>query len=155
MANGKEKLDGKDRQILNRVTSGMSFDIRVLSERIKQEIQRLRRSGLDEQQIIGVLSRDFESKGRIFGEFQNAVKRGLIGGINQAFRRTGKMGQSLKWISVSKNVCPDYKERAGEVDTYENWVAKGLPASGWSLCKEYCYCQLMPESLDIDENITI
>ena len=103
MANGKEKLDGRDRQILNRVTSGMSFDIRVLSERIKQEIQRLRRSGLDEQQIIGVLSRDFESKGRIFGEFQNAVKRGLIGGINQAFRRTGKMGQSLKWIAISKN----------------------------------------------------
>ena len=155
MANKKENLDERDRQLLNEVALGLSYDIRLFYERIGQEIERLRRSGLDEQQIIGVLSRDFESKGRIFGEFQNAVKRGLIGGINQAFRRTGKMGQSLKWISVSKNVCPDCKERAGEVDTYENWVARGLPASGWSLCKEYCYCQLMPESLDIDENITI
>ena len=155
MANGKEKLDGRDRQILNGVTSGMSFDIRVLSERIKQEVQRLRRSGLDEQQIIGVLSRDFESKGRIFGEFQNAIKRGIVGGINKAFRRTGKMGQSLKWVAVSKNICADCEKRAGEIDTYDNWVVRGLPASGWSICKEYCYCQLMPESLDIDDKITI
>ena len=155
MANGKEKLDGKDRQILNRVTSGMSFDIRVLSERIKQEIQRLRRSGLDEQQIIGVLSRDFESKGRIFGEFQNAVKRGLIGGINQAFRRAGEMGQGLKWIAVSKNICDDCRSRAGEIDTWEGWETRGMPGSGWSICKEYCYCQLMPADMDIDDTIII
>lgn len=151
----QEKLDEQDRRLLTAIIAGMSFDIRIFAQRLGQEVQRLRRSGTDEQSIIGVLEQDFTSNGRIFGELRNAIKRGVIGGINQVFRREGDMGKGLRWVAVSKNICPDCKSRAGEVDTIENWQARGMPASGWSVCKEYCYCQLIPESIEIDDKIQI
>ena len=151
----KRELDEKDRSLLIETALGLSYDIRIFSERLGQEIDRLTRNGLDEQSIIRVLEQDLATNGRIFGELRNSIKRGVTGGVNQAFRRAGEMGQSLKWIAISKNLCDDCRSRAGEVDTWDNWEARGMPASGWSICKEYCYCQLMPESLDIDDTITI
>ena len=151
----KRELDEKDRRLLIETALGLSYDIRIFSERLGQEIDRLTRNGLDEQSIIRVLEQDLATNGRIFGELRNSIKRGVTGGINQAFRRAGEMGQSLKWIAISKNLCDDCRSRAGEVDTWDNWEARGMPSSGWSVCKEYCYCQLMPESLDIDDTITI
>ena len=151
----QEGLDDKDREILLWVTLGLSYDVRIFSERLGQEIERLTRSGVSEQSIIGVLDTDFRGKGRIFGEFVRSVKRGVVGGINQAFRRSGEMGRKLRWITVSKNVCPDCESRAGELDTWEGWESRGMPASGWSVCKEYCYCQLMPEDIEINDTIKI
>ena len=151
----KEGLDDKDREILLWIALGLSYDVRIFSERLGQEIERLTRSGVSEQSIIGVLDTDFRGKGRIFGEFVRSVKRGVVGGINQAFRRSGEMGRKLRWITVSKNVCPDCESRAGELDTWEGWESRGMPASGWSVCKEYCYCQLMPEDIEINATIKI
>ena len=151
----KEGLDDKDREILLWVALGLSYDVRIFSERLGQEIERLTRSGVSEQSIIGVLSTDFRENGRIFGELSNSIKRGVIGGINQAFRRSGEMGRKLRWITVSKNICPDCESRAGELDTWEGWESRGMPASGWSVCKEYCYCQLMPEDIEINDTIEI
>jgi hypothetical protein len=74
-----EELDDKDREILLWVTLGLSYDIRIFAERIGQETERLVRSGVSEQSIIGVLDTDFNQRGRIFGEFRNSIKRGLIG----------------------------------------------------------------------------
>jgi|TARA_R110002051_G_scaffold246446_2_gene306140 hypothetical protein len=149
------ELDDKDREILLWVALGLSYDVRIFSERLKQEIERLTRSGVSEQSIVGVLGADFRGKGRIFGELSNSIKRGVVGGINQAFRRSGEMGRKLRWITVSKNICPDCESRAGELDTWEGWESRGMPASGWSVCKEYCYCQLMPEDIEINDTIKI
>ena len=151
----KRELDEKDRRLLIETALGLSYDIRIFSERLGQEIDRLTRNGLDEQSIIRVLEQDLATNGRIFGELRNSIKRGVTGGVNQAFRRAGEMGQSLKWIAISKNLCDDCRSRAGEVETWDNWEARGMPSSGWRVCKEYCFCQLMPESLDIDDTITI
>ena len=151
----KEGLDDKDREILLWIALGLSYDVRIFSERLGQEIERLTRSGVSEQSIIGVLDTDFRGKGRIFGEFVRSVKRGVVGGINQAFRRSGEMGRKLRWITVSKNVCPDCESRAGELDTWEGWESRGMPASGWSVCKEYCYCQLIPEDIEINDKLKI
>ena len=151
----RRELDEQDRRLLIEIATGMSYDTRIFSERLRQEIERLRRSGVDEQSIIGVLSQDFGSNGRIFGELRNSIKRGVVGGINQAFRRAGEMGQSLRWVAISKNLCDDCRTRAGEIDIWENWEARGMPGSGWSVCKEYCYCQLVPASLDVDDTIRL
>ena len=150
-----EGLDDKDREILLWIALGLSYDIRIFAERIGQEAERLARSGVSQQSIIRVLDTDFNQRGRIFGEFRNSIKRGIIGGINQAFRRAGEMGKKLRWITVSKNVCPDCESRAGQLDTWEGWEARGMPSSGWSVCKEYCYCQLMPEDIEMDDTIEI
>lgn len=149
------KLDEKDRRLFTEIATGLSYDIRIFSERLRQEISRLRRSGVNEQSIIRVLSQDFSTNGRIFGELRNSIKRGVVGGINQAFRRAGEMGESLKWIAVSKNICDDCKSRAGQIDTWQGWEARGMPGSGWSICKEFCYCQLMPANIEVDETIRI
>ncbi len=155
MAKEGTELDGKDRRLLAEIASGMSYDTRIFNQRFRQQIERLRRSGLDEQSIIRVLEQDFVSNGRIFGELRNSIKRGVIGGINQAFRRSGEMGEGLRWIAVSKNICDDCQGVAGEIDTWENWEKRGLPGSGWSICKDNCYCQLVPESMEIDDSIFI
>tara|TARA_R110000744_G_C19115127_1_gene535270 strand:+ start:46 stop:510 length:465 start_codon:yes stop_codon:yes gene_type:complete len=151
----ERELDDKDREILLWIAIGLSYDVRIFSERLGQEVDRLTRSGVSEQSIARVLDTDFRSKGRIFGEFGNSIKRGVVGGINQAFRRAGEMGQKLRWITVSKNICPDCESRAGELDTWEGWESRGMPASGWSVCKEYCYCQLMPEDVEMNDTIKI
>ena len=151
----KEGLDDKDREILLWVTLGLSYDVRIFSERLRQEIDRLTRGGVSEQSIIGVLNTDLGQHGRIFGELRNSIKRGIIGGINQAFRRAGDMGKQLRWVAVSKNLCPDCEDRAGEIDTWEGWISRGMPASGWSICKEYCYCQLIPEDIEVSDKLKI
>jgi len=151
----KEQLDGWDRRLFTAIASRLSYDTRIFSERLRQEIDRLRKAGVGEQQIITILTQDFNNHGRIFGELRNSVKRGVIGGINQAFRRFGDMGGSLKWVAISYNLCPDCKKRAGEVDTWEGWEARGMPASGWSICKEYCYCQLIPVRFDVEDVIKL
>jgi hypothetical protein len=155
MAKKGNELDGKDRRLLAEITTGMSYDSRVFNQRLRQQIERLTKSGLDEQSIIRVLEQDFNTNGRIFGEFRNSIKRGIVGGINQAFRRAGEVGEKLRWVTVSKNPCSDCVSISGEVDSYDNWVARGLPGSGWSLCRENCYCQIIPESVEIEESILI
>ena len=151
----KEKMDDKDRDVLLWVALGLSFDIRIFTERLGQEVERLRRGGVSEQSIIGILSQDLNRHGRIFGEFRNSIKRGVVGGINQAFLRQGEVGRKLRWIAVSKNTCPDCVSRAGQVDTWDGWESRGMPGSGWSICKEFCYCQLIPESMEMDDSIKI
>ena len=155
MPNEKGKLDDKDRDILLWVTAGLSYDARIFAERLRQEIRRLNGSGISEQSIIRSLHEDLRGNGRIFGELKNSIKRGLIGGINQAFRRTGKMGEKLRWIAVSSNLCSDCASRAGEVDTWDGWIARGMPGSGWSICKEFCYCQLVPDSMSVDDKLKL
>ena len=155
MTQEQEVYDDQDRRLLSAVAIGLAFDVRIFTERLGQEVARLTRSGLDEQSIIGIINADYATSGRIFGELKNSIKRGVTGGINQAFRRAGDMGGSLRWIAVSKNICSDCKSRAGQVDTRDSWIARGMPGSGWSICREYCYCQLLPEEIDIDSSIKI
>lgn len=151
----QETLDAKDTEILLLAAFVLSYDVQIFADRLRQEIERLTRNGVSEQSIVGILDTDLKSRGRIFGELSNSIKRGVVGGINQAFRRSGEMGEGLRWIAVSKNICDDCQSVAGEVDTWENWEQRGMPGSGWSICKDSCYCQLVPESMEIDDSIFI
>ena len=155
MPDTKGKLDDKDRAVLLWVTAGLSYDARIFSERLGQEIRRLNESGISEQSIIRSLDADLRGSGRIFGELRNSIKRGIVGGINQAFRRNGRMGEKLRWIAVSKNLCSDCASRAGDIDTWDGWMSRGMPGSGWSLCKEFCYCQLVPNGMEIDDKVQL
>ena len=150
MTQEKEVYDDQDRRLLSAVAIGLAFDIRIFTERLGQEIGRLTRSGLDEQSIIRIITTDYATNGRIFGELRNSIKRGVVGGINQAFRRAGNVGENLRWVAVSKNICNDCKSRAGQVDSRDGWISRGMPGSGWSICREYCYCQLLPEEEEIE-----
>ena len=73
MANEKDrfsKLDRRDREIVRWVTTILSGEVQVFNARIRQQIEILRGAGLSEQSIIGLLSEDLISSGRIFGELK-------------------------------------------------------------------------------------
>ena len=165
MANGNENnnetLDNIQEEDANTaywVALLLAYDARIFAERFAQQIEFLRASGVREQQLAGILMSDLVSEGRIFGEFKNAIKRGIVTGINQASRRPRDTRGNLvyRWI-VAQGVenCSDCIPRQGLLNTYEGWTAEGLPGTGWSICRGWCYCQLVPENIDIDENIKI
>ena len=152
------KLDKRDREIVRWVSEILGWEIQVFDARIRQQAEILRRAGVSEQSITGLLSQDLGSRGRIFGEFRSSIKRGIVGGIMQASRRELYLGGDVRyrWI-VAQGVenCEDCLGRAGEVDTWDNWVARGMPGTGWSVCRASCYCQIVPEKTDIDDVIKI
>lgn len=127
----------------------------IFVERIEQEIAILRGAGMSDAGIIATIQSDLDGRGRIFGEYSRSIKRGIVLGIMQGFRvgQDAVYGDSMKlrWVSVgSPNICPDCESRVDQVETWETWESLGLPASGFSVCKENCYCQLIPEDVEID-----
>ena len=136
------------------IALGLSFAVDIFVPRILREIEVLRGTGVTNTAIANILRNDLATNGRIFGEFRNSLKRGIAGGIMQSFR----VGQDniygdrikLKWISVgSPKICIDCESRIGQIKGWEEWKSIGLPASGFSVCKENCYCQLVPSNVEI------
>ena len=67
-------------------------------------------------------------------------------------------GDSLRFKLVSvgaPRICVDCKGRIGVIKTWNQWESVGLPSSGFSVCKAYCYCQLVPANIDIDDKVII
>ena len=62
----------------------------------------------------------------------------------------------LRWVSVgTPKICVDCTDRIGEVRSWEEWESLGFPASGFSVCKEFCYCQLVPEEIDVPDSLSV
>lgn len=49
------------------------------------------------------------------------------------------------WVAALVKTCPDCLSRHGQIDTAANWRRRGMPRSGWSVCRERCRCQLIPQ----------
>ena len=150
----------EDEATINYAILATAYYASIFVERIEQEIRLLRGAGMSDTGIVTTLTNDFRSNGRIFGEYSRSIKRGIVLGIMQGFRvgQDAIYGDSVKmrWVSVgSPRICDDCSSRVGEIDTWENWQALGLPASGFSVCKENCYCQLIPEDIPIDDRVII
>ena len=165
MAYEKEKLIPKDlpqdlQKILLWTTKRLSDSIKSFIREIDTEIGQLRESGISNAEISKIIKSDFDTRGRIFGRFLNSVKRGIVSGAMFA-NRSGQdsvYGDSLrfKWVSVgSPRICVDCKGRIGVIKTWNKWESVGLPSSGFSVCKEYCYCQLVPANIDIDDKVIL
>jgi len=152
------KLDTQDRRIIRWIAEILGFDAQILGQRIRQQIERLGNAGVTKQSIARLLDTDLKSGGRIFGEYANSIKRGVVAGIMQISRRELNVGNDVRyrWV-VAQGVknCPDCVARAGEVDTWSNWVARGMPATGWSVCRDHCYCQVVPEDTEIENIVEV
>lgn len=59
-----------------------------------------------------------------------------------------KSGGLLLWVNTSGRPCPGPRggcEARNDVRrTLEEWIALGLPRTGWSYCKHRCHCVLLP-----------
>ena len=156
----RENLTEEDENILLWAALGATAASDIFVTRIESEIRRLRQANVGDKEIIRIISADLSTRGRIFGEFANNIRRGIISGIMQGAR----VGQDevygnrmrFRWVSVgSTRVCVDCEARVGQVETWEEWQSLGLPATGFSVCKENCYCQLVPEDIEIKDRAVI
>jgi|TARA_R100000789_G_scaffold54871_1_gene53591 hypothetical protein len=152
------EFDAKDREVIRWVAQVLGYDIQIFGQRIRQQIEGLASAGVSKQSIARLLDSDLKSNGRIFGEYANSIKRGVVGGIMQISRRELHVGDDVRyrWV-VAQGVknCPDCLARAGEVDTWSGWISRGMPATGWSVCKQNCYCQVVPVDTDIDDIVKV
>ena len=155
-----QNLEEEDENILLWATLGIRFGIDIFLTRIEREIALFRNAGISEAAIIDILGNDLANNGRIFGEFRNTGKRGIGSSVMQASR----MGQDrvhgdrmrFRWVSVgTPKICGDCTARIGQVRSWEEWESLGLPASGFSVCKEFCYCQLVPEEIEMPSSLSL
>ena len=155
-----EELKQDDQFILLWAALGTTVGVDVFVTRIESEIARLRSANIGNREIVRILGDDLANRGRIFGEFSNSLKRGVVSGVMQGARigQDTVYGNRLRfrWVSVGSNkICSDCQDRIGRIETWEAWESIGLPATGFSICKEFCYCQLIPEDVEIDDRVVI
>jgi|TARA_R100001530_G_scaffold35265_1_gene27505 hypothetical protein len=155
-----QSLTEEDENILLWSAIGATAAVDIFAARIESEILRLRQANIGDAEILRILNNDFTNRGRIFGEFSNNLRRGVVSGIMQGsrFGQDEVYGNSVRfrWVSVgSSKICVDCQDRVGRIESWESWEAIGLPATGFSICKEFCYCQLVPEDIEIDDRVVI
>ena len=155
-----QNLKEEDENILLWATLGISFGIDIFVTRIEREVALLRNAGISEAAIVNILGNDLATGGRIFGEFRNTIKRGIVSATMHASRigqdRVYGDSVEMQWVSVgSPRICVDCEGRIGEVRTWNEWEAVGLPASGFSVCKEFCYCQLIPSDIKMPPSLQL
>ena len=81
-----QNLKEEDENILLWATLGISFGIDVFVTKLEREISLLRNAGISEAAIVDILRNDLATGGRIFGEFRNTIKRGIISATMHASR---------------------------------------------------------------------
>ena len=155
-----ENLEEEDENILLWATLGVSYGIDIFITRLEREIALLRNAGITDAAILDILGNDLATNGRIFGEFRNTIKRGIVSATMQASRigqdRIYGDSVAMRWVSVgTPKICPDCEMRIGEIRSWDVWESLGLPAFGFSVCKEFCYCQLVPESVPMPDSLSV
>ena len=135
---------------------------------IEKEIEILRAGGMLDEAIRVRLQTDFDTKGRIFGQIENATKAHVSGMITAAsasaqhevYAAAG-VPDVRRWIVVNLGInkitepCPDCPSRQDRVEPLEVWQAIGEPGSGWSICRGHCYCLLVPEEVNLPGKVDV
>ena len=155
-----QSLEEEDENILLWATLGVSYGIDIFITRLEREIALLRNAGVADAAILDILGNDLATNGRIFGELRNTIKRGIISSIMQASRvgadRVYGDSVMMRWVSVgTPKICVDCTPRIGQIRSWDEWESLGLPASGFSVCKEFCYCQLVPEEVSMPDSLSV
>ena len=126
----------------------MTLKAEIFGDQVQSTVATLSTNGASANTIRSALKADMAVGGSIFGSLKNDVKAGIATQVNQS-GRIGMMEQYAKvenfqWVTVGTKVCPDCGPRGGTTLTWDQWVSEGLPGSGWSVCRGYCYCVLDP-----------
>ena len=131
------------------VIDSMIFNAENFATNLEQTTTLLYANGVKSETIISTLKSDQVAGGRIFGQLRNDIKSGIA----MATSNSGRLGQYsdykgkdlFAWVTVAGHrICGDCESVSGQVASYNDWESEGLPGSGWSVCKGYCYCVLDP-----------
>ena len=133
----------------------MVFNVNIFAENINKTVTNMTNNGVGKETIKKTLQADMAGGGRIFGQLRNQTKETLVGGINrsgaigqyQTYLSNGFTEESLfVWVTASGHrICIDCRERADMPEMkFSKWEDLGVPGSGQTVCKGYCYCVLDP-----------
>ena len=134
---------------INAAVDKLVLDVNELSN-------TMRVSGASNKEIYDTLENDLKESGRIFGAFKNKSKATISNGVENAANITSEQVFSqagverFMWVTTGGNVCPDCQDRAGLTGKMSFFANLGLPKSGFSVCREYCQCQLVPIEYDAE-----
>ena len=141
--------DNVEAMLLGSIDS-MIFNVENFATNLEQTITQLTANGVNYENILSTLNSDQVAGGRIFGQLRNDVK----GNLAMATSHAGRLGQYsdytskdlFNWVTVGGHrICGDCESRpVANPQIYDKWEEAGLPGSGWSVCKGYCYCVLDP-----------
>ena len=134
--------------ITNRIET-LFFDVNMFADEISKQTTLMLGNGMSVEQVNTILGQQLSSGTGPFGKLQNDTKSKVTETINQSSRKGQETQYSDKdkfaWVTVAGHkVCLDCEGRSGQIMTYGEWESEGLPGTGWSVCKGYCYCVLDP-----------
>ena len=140
----------------------LTYDVLAFQSMINKEVAIMSAGGIGSKGVADAIRADLKNNGRVFSTFKNNVKSGVVGANTGASRLGQKQiydkaqGQDRwLWVAVGGHkVCLDCDARAGQVNTYSYWEKNGLPSSGWSVCKGFCYCVLDPVG-NMDQKVKV
>ena len=149
----EEEIEDNDFDFFDLLLTLAFFEVTIFVATLESTIERLQFEGLTNPQIKQRIKTQYNNKTGAFSVLFNSAEDIIRYGIREV-SRIGMMavyseilGDSAdyRWI-VARGVkhCEDCEERSGEVRSFTDWVALGLPASGWSRCNFRCYCILDP-----------
>ena len=148
-----EEVSDEDLDFFDFLLGLAFFEVTVFTAQLQSSIERLQFEGLTNPQIKQRISTQYNNRTGAFTALFNSTEDVVRYGIREA-GRIGMMAvytqvfggnADYRWI-VARGVkhCEDCEARSGEVRPFTDWVAIGLPASGWSRCNFRCYCTLDP-----------
>ena len=148
MTDNKILETASDREI-ETLNIGLTAKVSRTTITIEEYINTRLTQGVTIEVIKDDLLKDLAEGGRIFGEFRNAIKATYAGSVSR-FRDTAQLAETgmdikYRWVAVLINTCPDCLDRHGNIATWDQWEAEGLPRTGSTVCKEHCKCVLIPE----------
>ena len=154
----EEEIDEEGFDFFDLLLTLAFFEVAIFVATLESTIERLQFEGLTNPQIKQRIKTQYNNKTGAFAVLFNSAEDIIRYGIREV-SRIGMMAvyneilgdsANYRWI-VARGVkhCEDCEGRSGEVRTFSDWVALGLPASGWSRCNFRCYCILDPmENID-------
>ena len=155
-----DNLSPEQEILLLAVIEKAALQAEMLEIQIQSELITMINNGMTNQGAEMAIKADLKKGGKLHGQLTNYIKASIVEGVNQSSR----LGQyeeydlvkgDITWVTVSGHrICDDCQSRAGDTGTFEYHASKGLPGAGWSLCKQYCYCELDPTG-DISLNIQV
>ena len=160
---GQEEIEQDDFDFFDYLFALALFEVTVFTANLQSSIERLQFEGLTNPQIKDRIRTQYQGKTGAFAVLGNSTEDLVRYGIRESSRLgmlavyNQVLGDNVpyRWV-VARGVkhCEDCEERSGEIRTFTEWTALGLPASGWSRCNFRCYCILDPmENIDSVVNV--
>lgn len=132
------------------ISAGLEYTTQQFLTGLRKNVMEMTNAGMSIDNIKEVLRKNADEGTGVFGIFKNNLKSVVASNINEAANQATYAEYEnagitkYRWVTMSKQPCPDCIIRHGQIETMETWEQLGLPKSGFSVCQDNCKCKLLP-----------